>query len=124
MVRPLLKLLDIECTGLENFEALMGLTNIAGMSESARKRIIKEKGLPLIEHYMFEFHEMIRRAAVQVLFLLVYMYNTYLANSCNEYPLKLYVCVIYIKCFCRKSFLLYSIKNTIGIRLENICNGQ
>ncbi|XP_047471995.1 LOW QUALITY PROTEIN: protein unc-45 homolog B-like [Penaeus chinensis] len=65
VVRPLLKLLDIECTGLENFEALMGLTNIAGMSESARKRIIKEKGLPLIEHYMFEFHEMIRRAAVQ-----------------------------------------------------------
>lgn len=68
VVRPLLKLLDIENSGLENFEALMGLTNIAGMSESARKRIIKEKGLPLIEHYMFEFHEMIRRAAVQVFF--------------------------------------------------------
>lgn len=44
----------------------MGLTNIAGMSESARKRIIKEKGLPLIENYMFEHHEMIRRAAIQV----------------------------------------------------------
>lgn len=44
----------------------MGLTNIAGMSESARKRIIKEKGLPLIENYMFEHHDMIRRAAIQV----------------------------------------------------------
>ncbi|XP_045617227.2 protein unc-45 homolog B [Procambarus clarkii] len=65
VVRPLLKLLDPECEALENFEALMGLTNIAGMSESTRKRIIKERGLPLIENYMFEHHEMIRRAAIQ-----------------------------------------------------------
>ncbi|KAK8725785.1 hypothetical protein OTU49_010481 [Cherax quadricarinatus] len=65
VVRPLLKLLDVECEALENFEALMGLTNIAGMSESTRKRIIKERGLPLIENYMFEYHEMIRRAAIQ-----------------------------------------------------------
>lgn len=65
VVRPLLKLLKPECAALENFEALMGLTNIAGMSESTRKRIIKEKGLPLIENYMFEPHEMIRRAAIQ-----------------------------------------------------------
>lgn len=65
VVRPLLKLLHPDCSAIENFEALMGLTNIAGMSESARKRIIKEKGLPLIENYMFEHHEMIRRAAIQ-----------------------------------------------------------
>ena len=66
MVRPLLKLLHPDCSGIENFEALMGLTNIAGMSESARKRIIKEKGLPLIEHCMFEHHDLIRRAPIQV----------------------------------------------------------
>ncbi|KAG7169405.1 unc-45 B-like [Homarus americanus] len=65
VVRPLLKLLDPECQALENFESLMGLTNIAGISESTRKRIIKERGLPLIENYMFEHHEMIRRAAIQ-----------------------------------------------------------
>ncbi|XP_068210015.1 protein unc-45 homolog B [Palaemon carinicauda] len=65
VVKPLLRLLDPDCSGLENFEALMGLTNIAGVSESARKRIIKEKGLPCIEHYMFEHHDMIRRAAFQ-----------------------------------------------------------
>lgn len=65
VVRPLLKLLHPDCTGIENFEALMGLTNIAGMSESARKRIIKEKGLPLVENYMFEHHDLIRRAAIQ-----------------------------------------------------------
>lgn len=65
VVRPLLKLLHQDCTGLENFEALLGLTNIAGMSESARKRIIKERSLPSIEHYMFEHHDHIRRAAFQ-----------------------------------------------------------
>lgn len=65
-MRPLLKLLHPDCAAIENFEALMGLTNIAGMSESTRKRIIKEHGLPLIENYMFEHHDMIRRAAFQV----------------------------------------------------------
>ena len=63
----MLSLLDIECSGLENFEALLGLCNIAGMSESTRQRIMKEKGLSLIEHYMFEHHDMIRRAAIQVI---------------------------------------------------------
>ncbi|XP_076036321.1 unc-45 myosin chaperone [Oratosquilla oratoria] len=67
VVRPLLKLLNIECSGLENFEALMALCNIAGVSESARQRILKEKGLALIEHYTFEHHEMIRRAAIQTM---------------------------------------------------------
>ncbi|KAK3857144.1 hypothetical protein Pcinc_036588 [Petrolisthes cinctipes] len=65
VVRPLLKLLHPDCTAIENFEALMGLTNIAGMSESTRKRIIKERGMPLIENFMFEHHDMIRRAAFQ-----------------------------------------------------------
>ncbi|KAK4288564.1 hypothetical protein Pmani_038411 [Petrolisthes manimaculis] len=65
VVRPLLKLLHPDCAAIENFEALMGLTNIAGMSESTRKRIIKERGMPLIENFMFEHHDMIRRAAFQ-----------------------------------------------------------
>ncbi|KAK7085106.1 Protein unc-45 A [Halocaridina rubra] len=65
VVKPLMKLLHPDCNALENFEALMGLTNIAGMSESSRQRIIKEKGLSSIEHYMFEHHDHIRRAAFQ-----------------------------------------------------------
>ncbi|CAL4178392.1 unnamed protein product [Meganyctiphanes norvegica] len=65
VVRPLLKLLALDVEGLMNFEGLMGLTNLAGMSESVRQRIIKEKGIGEIEHYMFEYHEMIRRAAIQ-----------------------------------------------------------
>ncbi|MCL4129369.1 UNVERIFIED_CONTAM: hypothetical protein GTU68_051254 [Idotea baltica] len=65
VVRPLLQLLQVDGMALENFESLMGLCNIAGMSESARQRIIKEKGVPKIEHYMFEDHELLRRAAFQ-----------------------------------------------------------
>lgn len=36
MVRPLVSLLSLECTLLQNFEALMALTNLAGISERLR----------------------------------------------------------------------------------------
>ena len=36
VVRPILQLLKIENTALENFEALMALTNLAGLGESVR----------------------------------------------------------------------------------------
>lgn len=35
-VRPLASLLSLECTLLQNFEALMALTNLAGISERLR----------------------------------------------------------------------------------------
>ncbi|XP_037078852.1 protein unc-45 homolog B-like [Pollicipes pollicipes] len=76
VIRPVLALLHPECTALENFEALMALCNLAGMSETVRKRIVKEKGLPNIESYMYEEHEMLRRAATQCICNLV---------SCEEY---------------------------------------
>ncbi|CAG0905758.1 unnamed protein product [Cyprideis torosa] len=50
---------------LENFEALLALTNLAQMSESVRQRIIKEGGLGKIENYMYEDHEDLHRAAIQ-----------------------------------------------------------
>lgn len=65
VVRPLLSLLHPDCTALENFEALMALCNIAGMSETARNRIIKEGGIAKIEHYLYEDHLMLVRAATQ-----------------------------------------------------------
>ncbi|XP_060516554.1 protein unc-45 homolog B-like isoform X2 [Cylas formicarius] len=64
-VRPLLSLLHPDCTGLENFEALMALCNLAQLSEAARQRIVKEGGLGKIENYMYEDHEQISRAAIQ-----------------------------------------------------------
>ncbi|KAM4677165.1 protein unc-45 homolog A [Discoglossus pictus] len=65
VVRPLVSLLHLDRTGLQNFEALMALTNLAGISERLRGKIIKEKAVPMIEGYMFEDHEMLRRSATE-----------------------------------------------------------
>ncbi|XP_006813831.2 protein unc-45 homolog B [Saccoglossus kowalevskii] len=65
VVRPLIQLLHVEKTGLQNFESLMALTNLAQVSDSVRNRIVKEKGIPAIENYLFEDHDMIRRAAAE-----------------------------------------------------------
>ncbi|XP_062926331.1 protein unc-45 homolog A-like isoform X2 [Mobula hypostoma] len=65
VIRPLISLLHLDRTGLQNFESLMALTNLAGLSERLREKIIKEKAIPMIESYMFEDHEMIRLAATE-----------------------------------------------------------
>ncbi|KAA8590489.1 hypothetical protein FQN60_014423 [Etheostoma spectabile] len=65
MVRPLVSLLSLECTLLQNFEALMALTNLAGISERLRQKIIKEKAVPKIEGYMFEEHDLVRASATE-----------------------------------------------------------
>jgi hypothetical protein len=64
-VKPLLFLLDLDRSGLENFEALLALCNLAGESESCRRRIFDEKGFMMIEHYAYEKHVKLRMAAVQ-----------------------------------------------------------
>ncbi|XP_014674279.1 PREDICTED: protein unc-45 homolog B-like [Priapulus caudatus] len=65
VVRPLIGLLHPDHTGLANFEALMALTNLAALSASVRQKILKEEGFSKIEHWCFEEHELIRRAATQ-----------------------------------------------------------
>ena len=66
VIRPISLLLDTECESLENFEALMALGNLASLNESTRKRIINEVNCVCsVENFMFEDHELIRRAAVQ-----------------------------------------------------------
>ncbi|XP_021950325.1 protein unc-45 homolog B isoform X2 [Folsomia candida] len=75
-VKPLLYLLDMERSGLENFEALLALCNIAGESESCRRRIFDEKGFMMIEHYAYEKHTKLRMAAVQC------MCNLALSEEC------------------------------------------
>lgn len=67
VIRPLVALLHPDCSGLENFEALLALCNIAQLSETARKRILKEGGLTKIENYAYEDHTHLCRAAVQCL---------------------------------------------------------
>jgi len=44
----------------------MALCNLAGSSDSARNKILKNSDIAIaIENYMFEEHQLIRRAAVQ-----------------------------------------------------------
>ncbi|KAG5273944.1 hypothetical protein AALO_G00157460 [Alosa alosa] len=71
VVRPLVSLLQLECTSLQNFEALMALTNLAGISEKLRQKIIKEKAVPKVEGFMFEEHDMVRAAATECMCNLV-----------------------------------------------------
>ncbi|XP_039492698.1 protein unc-45 homolog B isoform X2 [Drosophila santomea] len=71
VIRPLLNLLEQDCTALENFESLMALTNLASMNESVRQRIIKEQGVSKIEYYLMEDHLYLTRAAAQCLCNLV-----------------------------------------------------
>ncbi|XP_050548793.1 protein unc-45 homolog A [Daktulosphaira vitifoliae] len=64
-IRPLLGLLHPDCSALENFEAMVALCNMASVNERIRKKIIDSSGLQLIESYLFEEHQMLRRASVQ-----------------------------------------------------------
>ncbi|XP_069565481.1 protein unc-45 homolog B [Brachyistius frenatus] len=71
VVRPLVNLLQTDRDGMQNYEALRGLTNFAGFSEKLRLKIVKEKALPEIENYMFEEHDQIRQAATECMCNLV-----------------------------------------------------
>ncbi|KAB0391360.1 hypothetical protein E2I00_010691 [Balaenoptera physalus] len=65
VVRPLVRLLDTQRDGLQNYEALLGLTNLSARSDKLRQKILKEKALPDIENYMFENHDQLRQAATE-----------------------------------------------------------
>ncbi|XP_068385981.1 protein unc-45 homolog B isoform X3 [Eschrichtius robustus] len=65
VVRPLVRLLDTQRDGLQNYEALLGLTNLSAQSDKLRQKIFKEKALPDIENYMFENHDQLRQAATE-----------------------------------------------------------
>lgn len=66
VVRPLTMLLKSE-SGLQQFEGLMALTNLASLGDDVRRRILNEGAVSLMESLMFEEHEMIRRAATEAL---------------------------------------------------------
>lgn len=67
VIRPLLNQLNVDYTALENFESMMALCNLAQMSETVRQRIIREGGLQKVEIYLMENHELLCRAATQVI---------------------------------------------------------
>ena len=66
VIRPLVRLLKGE-SGLLQFEGLMALTNLSAMDDSTRQRIYKEGAISTIEGLMFEEHDLIRRAATELM---------------------------------------------------------
>ena len=66
VVRPIAKLLKEEAKSIENFEALMALGNLANCNETVRGRMLKDSDCVMsIENYMFQEHQLLRRASVQ-----------------------------------------------------------
>uniref|UniRef100_A0A8P4KN38 Protein unc-45 homolog B n=1 Tax=Dicentrarchus labrax TaxID=13489 RepID=A0A8P4KN38_DICLA len=90
VVRPLVSLLQTDRDGMQNYEALRSLTNLAGFSEKLRVKIVKEKALPEIENYMFEENDQIRQAATECMCNLVQ--DRYLQDGNDKLKLLVLLC--------------------------------
>eukprot|EP00056_Hartaetosiga_gracilis_P005802 m.89143 g.89143 ORF g.89143 m.89143 type:complete len:1024 (+) comp12287_c0_seq2:79-3150(+) len=64
LVKPLV-MLSREFDGLMMFESAMALTNLAGMNDTMRNKMFKEKAVQRLEDMMFDEDAMIRRAATE-----------------------------------------------------------
>uniref|UniRef100_A0A8C7QH09 Protein unc-45 homolog B n=1 Tax=Oncorhynchus mykiss TaxID=8022 RepID=A0A8C7QH09_ONCMY len=96
VVRPLVSLLHPERDGVQNYEALLSLTNLAGLNDKLRVKILKEKALPEIEQYMFEDHDHIRQAATECMCNLVTckeVQDRYLEDGNDRLKLLVLMCV-------------------------------
>ena len=94
VVRPLIRLLGPDKKGLQQFESLMALTNLAQVSDDVRKRIIKENGITAIETFMFEEHELLRLAATECMCNMTMcedIVNLYLDENSQTERLKLLI---------------------------------
>jgi hypothetical protein len=71
-IKSLIQLIrDHKASDLEQFEALLALTNLASSGEDARNRIVSERGIPSLHFAMFSDHEMVRRSATEAMCNLV-----------------------------------------------------
>lgn len=71
-IKPLILLLrDHDATNLQQFEALMAVTNLASVGDETRNRIVAEKGISTLSYAMFSDHEMVRCAATEAMSNLV-----------------------------------------------------
>lgn len=67
VIHPLLDLCrDVDSTNLQQFEALLSLTNILTAGQAEVGRFIKEKGHHAVHYLVFSDHLMVRRAACEV----------------------------------------------------------
>ncbi|KAL6727889.1 hypothetical protein Aduo_009727 [Ancylostoma duodenale] len=78
VVKPLCELLHPDIEGKPNYDALLSLTNLASMSDSVRRRILKERAVPKIEEFWFMTdHEHLRAAAAELLLNLLFLEEFY-----------------------------------------------
>ncbi|VDO40269.1 unnamed protein product [Haemonchus placei] len=81
VVKPLCELLHPHIVGELNYDALLTLTNLASISDSVRRRILKEKAIPRIEEFWFMTdHEHLRCAAAELLLNLLFLDDIYKAT--------------------------------------------
>ena len=66
-IKPLLFTIKETTSTLIQFECLLALTNLAGVNDEVRSRLINLDGLSLCEGWQFAEHPMIRRAATELL---------------------------------------------------------
>ncbi|CDW54075.1 UNC45 protein [Trichuris trichiura] len=67
IIRPLVGLLHPDKSGLENYEALLALTNLAASDDSIRMTMVNADVLPAMEHFWFmQDHEQLRAAAAEL----------------------------------------------------------
>ncbi|VDN29363.1 unnamed protein product [Gongylonema pulchrum] len=66
VIHPLVQLLHPDIEGRPNYDALLTLTNLASMSDSVRRRMIKERIVPKAEEYWYMTdHPHLRAAAAE-----------------------------------------------------------
>jgi len=71
-IQPLMQLIkDTKSTDLQQFEALLSVTNLASYDDETKNKIIAERGIAVLSYAMFSSHEMVRRAATEAMSNLV-----------------------------------------------------
>ena len=71
-IKPLMQLIrDHDATDLQQFEALLAITNLASSDDETKERIVAEKGISSLSYAMFSDHEMVRRAGTEAMCNLV-----------------------------------------------------
>lgn len=71
-IKPLIQLIrDNDATDLQQFEALLAITNLGSADDEAKERIVAEKGISTLSYAMFSDHEMVQRAATEAMCNLV-----------------------------------------------------
>ena len=71
-IRSLMHLVkDNESSDLQQFEALLSITNLGGFDNDLKNRIVAEKGISTLSYAMFSSHDLVRRAATEAMSNLV-----------------------------------------------------